>query len=119
MRWGDPFVTEILFSSRHGLLSWSPILWLAIAGFVGFARREPRAAAPLAVILVALTYVNSAVADWWAGGSFGARRFDSLLPIFALGLASSIDFGGPFRAAPPARGRRWRSSPSSRSATSF
>ena len=36
-------------------------------------------------------YINSAVADWWAGGTFGARRFDSSLPIFALGMGWSLE----------------------------
>jgi hypothetical protein len=43
------------------------------------------------ILLLGLTYVNASVADWWAGGSFGARRFDSAIPIFALGLATAIE----------------------------
>jgi hypothetical protein len=45
---------------------------------------------PLLGLLIVMVYINSAVADWWAGGSFGARRFDSALPILALGLATAI-----------------------------
>jgi len=93
MRWGDPFLTETLFSSRHGLFSWSPLLLIAVIGLAGFVRRDLRVGVPLAAILLVLTYVNSSVADWWAGGSFGARRFDSVLPILALGLATSIAYG--------------------------
>ena len=92
MRWSDPFVTETLFSSRHGLLSWSPILIAAFIGLVGFVWRHPRIGLPLTGMLVLLTYVNSSVADWWAGGAFGSRRFDSVLPILALGLATSIAY---------------------------
>ena len=92
MRWGDPFFTETLFSSRHGLFAWSPILLLAVFGLPGFARRHPRTGLPLIGLLLLLTYVNSSVSDWWAGGSFGARRFDSVLPVFALGLATSLAF---------------------------
>ncbi|TDI40549.1 MAG: hypothetical protein E2P02_16795 [Acidobacteria bacterium] len=91
MRWGDPFLTETLFSSRHGLFSWSPLLLLAVFGLPGFVRRHPRTGLPLAALLLLLTYVNSSVSDWWAGGSFGSRRFDSVLPILALGLATSLD----------------------------
>jgi hypothetical protein len=36
-------------------------------------------------------YVNAAVADWWAGEAFGARRFLSCYPIFVLGLAALLD----------------------------
>jgi hypothetical protein len=35
-------------------------------------------------------YVNSSVSDWWGGGAFGARRFDSTLPMLALGLATTL-----------------------------
>ncbi len=93
MRWFDPFLTETLFSSRHGLFSWSPILLVAALGLPGFVRRQARIGLPLVGVLLLLTYVNSSVSDWWAGGSFGARRFDSALPILALGLATAVAFG--------------------------
>jgi hypothetical protein len=92
MRWGDPFLSEILFSSRHGLFSWSPLLLVSVIGFFGFWRREPRIGLPLAVLGLAVWYVNSVVADWWGGGSFGGRRFDSILPILALGLGAAISW---------------------------
>ena len=85
------FLSEMLFSSRHGLFSWSPLLIFAALGFLFFVRREPRVGVPLALLLAGLVYVNSSVADWWAGGSFGARRFDSAIPIFALGLATATN----------------------------
>jgi len=91
MRWTQPFLEEVLFSSRHGLFSWSPVLLLAALGFLFFLRREPRLGIPLAFLLAGLTYVNASVSDWWAGGSFGARRFDATIPIFALGLATAVE----------------------------
>jgi hypothetical protein len=41
--------------------------------------------------LLLLTYVNMCASDWWAGGSYSNRRFDSLLPILAIGVAASLD----------------------------
>jgi hypothetical protein len=92
MRWSDPFLSEILFSSRHGLFSWSPLLAFAILGLVGFVFRERRTGVPLMCLVLIQVYINSAVSDWWGGGSFGARRFDSTLPIFAIGLANLIQW---------------------------
>jgi hypothetical protein len=92
VRWNDPFLTEILFSSRHGLFSWSPVLLVAALGLFGFVRANPRKGIPLALVLLLVWYVNATVADWWGGGSFGARRFDSALPILALGLGTAIAF---------------------------
>jgi hypothetical protein len=42
----------------------------------------------MALALALAVYVNASVADWWAGEAFGARRFISNLPIFAMGLAA-------------------------------
>jgi hypothetical protein len=92
MRWDDPFLSEILFSSRHGLFAWSPLLLVSAIGFFGFLRREPRIGLPLAVVGLVVWYVNSVVADWWGGGSFGGRRFDSILPVLALGLGTAISW---------------------------
>lgn len=86
-----PFVLETLFSSRHGLLSWTPVLWAGYLGFVPLLRRRPAVAAVLVVPTVALTYVNMCSGDWWAGGSFSNRRFDSLLPVLAFGMAAFIE----------------------------
>jgi hypothetical protein len=38
-----------------------------------------------------MTYVNMCSGDWWAGGSFSNRRFDSLLPPLALGFAAALE----------------------------
>lgn len=86
-----PFLLETLFSSRHGLLSWAPVLWLGFLGFIPLLRRRPALAGPLLAPLVVLTYVNACSGDWWAGGSFGNRRFDTLLPVLAFGLAAALD----------------------------
>jgi hypothetical protein len=89
---GSPRIEEVLFSSRHGLLSWAPVLWLALAGLPGFVRRAPALGGALAVSTLLALYVNASVFDWWAGASFGSRRFDGALPFFALGLAASIEW---------------------------
>lgn len=91
VRLGRPFVLETLFSSRHGLLSWTPVFWLSGVGLLALARQSPRRYAILWAPLLIMTYVNMSSGDWWAGGSFSNRRFDSLLPVLALGLAAFLD----------------------------
>jgi hypothetical protein len=84
---GAPAVGGVLFSPRHGLLSWSPLLYLGFVGLLLLWRREPWRAAGALVLCAALTAVNARVADWWGSSGFGARRFDLLLPVLGLGLA--------------------------------
>ncbi len=91
LRLDHPFVLNTLFSSRHGLLSWTPVLWAGFLGFLPLLKRKPALALPLLPPLLVMTYVNMCSGDWWAGGSFSNRRFDSLLPMLALGIAATIE----------------------------
>jgi hypothetical protein len=102
LRLDRPFVLETLFSSRHGLLWWTPLLWLGFLGLVPLVRRRPALALPLVLPAALMTYVNMCSGDWWAGGSFSNRRFDSLLPILALGLAASFEAAAALVARRPA-----------------
>jgi hypothetical protein len=92
LRLGRPFVLETLFSSRHGLLSWTPVLWLGYLGLWPLLRTRRALAIPLLSPAAIMTYVNMCSGDWWAGGSFSNRRFDSLLPVLAPGLAASLEW---------------------------
>jgi hypothetical protein len=101
LRLDHPYVLETLFSSRHGLLSWTPVLWAGYLGFLPLLRRRPALAWPLVLPLLLMSYVNMCAGDWWAGGSFSNRRFDSLLPILALGIAASLELAqGALRRRP-------------------
>jgi hypothetical protein len=93
LRLDHPYVLQTLFSSRHGLFSWTPVFWAGYLGYLWLLRRRGPLAWPLLPPLVAMTYVNMCSGDWWAGGSFSNRRFDSLLPLLALGLAGSLEWG--------------------------
>lgn len=91
VRLDHPWILNTLFSSRHGLLSWTPVLWAGFLGFLPLLKRKPALAVPLLPPLLVMTYVNMCSGDWWAGGSFSNRRFDSLLPVLALGMAATIE----------------------------
>ncbi len=90
LRLDHPYLLQTLFASRHGLLYWTPVLWAAIFGYGAFLRRDTRTALTLLAPVLVMGYVNICSGDWWAGGSFSNRRFDSLLPILALGLAHAV-----------------------------
>jgi hypothetical protein len=88
-----PALGGVLFSPRHGLFSWSPLLYLGAFGLVAWLRREPLRALAAWAFLIALTWLNAGVADWWGGAAFGARRFDAALPLLGLGLALALALG--------------------------
>jgi len=92
LRLDHPFVLQTLFSSRHGLLSWTPVFWAGYLGYLWLARARRPLFWPLVLPLLAMTYVNMCSGDWWAGGSFSNRRFDSLLPLLAIGMAGALEW---------------------------
>jgi hypothetical protein len=71
MRWTEPALWRVLFSDWHGLFTWTPIVAIAILGFVPLWRRDRQIATAAGVFLLLSWYVNAAVADWWAGEAFG------------------------------------------------
>ncbi len=90
LRLDHPYLLETFFSSRHGLFYWTPVLLPAYAGLVAFARRARFTGLALLAPVALMSYVNACSGDWWAGGSFSNRRFDSLLPPLAIGLAVAL-----------------------------
>jgi hypothetical protein len=91
MQWTSPHLLDVLVSDYHGLFTWAPVLVPAMLGLIALLRRDRALAAPIALVLLASWYTNAAVADWWAGEAFGARRFLSLFPLFTIGLATWLD----------------------------
>ena len=92
IRWAHPQVIDILWSSRNGLLSWSPILYVAAIGLVMFAVAQPATGIPLLIALAAMAYFNATIQDWWGSDGFGGRRFDGTIPMFCLGVAAFIRY---------------------------
>jgi hypothetical protein len=86
--WADPHISDILWSSRNGLLSTSPILYAGAIGFGIFASAQPSIGVPMLLAAAAMTYVNASFEDWWGGDGFGMRRFDSLIPMMTIGVAA-------------------------------
>ncbi len=99
--WFSPRFLAVLFSSNHGLLSWTPILLFAIAGLFIFWRRQRRIGFPFLSAFFAFYLFISCYPDWAGISSYGNRFFVSLTPLFILGLAVFFD-----RAAQLFRSRR-------------
>ncbi len=91
----QPEMFNVLFSTKRGLFTWTPLFVFAVIGFIPLYRKNKTLGAAAFLIFVLETYTNGIVADWWGGEAFGARRFISLIPFFALGLAAFVDFVRP------------------------
>lgn len=104
MSWTAPHALSVLISSEHGLLAWTPLVLVALAGLVamaiGLARpgvrgscwpihRDASWIAVLALLMIAgQVYISGSVESWTVAGSFGQRRFLALTPLLTLGLAA-------------------------------
>jgi hypothetical protein len=93
IRWWDPHLADILWSSRNGLFSWSPVIYFAAIGLIVFAATRAAVGLPMIISVAAMIYFNASIQDWWGSSGFGGRRFDGTIPIFALGMAMFIDRG--------------------------
>jgi hypothetical protein len=87
MQWTSPHPIAVLLSHNHGLLTWAPLLLLSLLGLWRWLGQARDLRWPVIAVVVGSWYVNAAVADWWAGEAFGARRFLSLFPLFVVGLS--------------------------------
>src|SRR5258706_14658804 len=89
--WRSPYFLSVLFSSEHGLFSWTPLLLLATVGLVLFRWREPRVGTPLLAAALAFYIFIACYPDWAGISSFGNRFFVSLTPLFILGLSVFLE----------------------------
>jgi hypothetical protein len=86
--WASPAFWNVLFSSDHGMLSWTPILILALIGLLLFWRADKQFATYAIFAFLLFYIVVSVHPDWDGMSSFGNRFFVSLTPLFILGLAA-------------------------------
>ena len=101
MNWLSPHAAQILFSPSHGLVFWTPLMLVVVAGLVLLAGRLRRAQdisvvrpGALAVCLIAAMaaqiYLLGSLDSWTSAGAFGQRRFVGSSSIFIVGLAAVL-----------------------------
>ncbi len=91
-----PNIWSVLFSKRKGLFYWHPFLLFG-AGVAlfhiirhGLWIRSNGLLYGTMLSFLCITYLNASAADWWAGTSFGARRFDGLIVFILFGCAHGL-----------------------------
>lgn len=89
--WRSPYFFSVLFSTNHGLFSWTPILLLAVLGLFLFARRNAFVGLPFLAVLLGFYYFIASYPDWAGISSYGNRFFVSLTVLFIFGLSVLLD----------------------------
>jgi hypothetical protein len=89
--WTTPVLLRVVFSSDHGMWSWTPILFLAVVGLFFLARRNALLGIASILTFLAFYYFIASYPDWDGLSSYGNRFFLSLTPVFILGLAALLD----------------------------
>jgi hypothetical protein len=89
--WRSPVFFSVLFSSNHGLLSWTPLLGFGILGLLFLVFRLPKVGTPLLGAMLAFYLFISFYPDWAGISSYGNRFFVSLTPLFILGLSFLLE----------------------------
>jgi hypothetical protein len=82
---------EVLFSSWHGFLSWTPVAYAAVIGTCAYVRRNRTWAIASLVMLLASAWIAGARTTWALEPSFASPRMTALLAILAPGLACLLD----------------------------
>jgi hypothetical protein len=82
---------EVLFSSWHGFLAWTPVVYIATVGTVMYLRRDRVWSVVALVVLFASAWALGAGESWPREPAFGARPLIPVLVVLAPGLAYLIE----------------------------
>jgi hypothetical protein len=93
-RFASPHLAEVLFSTEKGLFFWSPVLLLAVLGWVTARGWAVSLVTASAIILTVDTYLIASWSDWQFGGSFGHRAFTDSFGLAAIFMASFFQWAG-------------------------
>ncbi len=91
MHWLSPNILGVLLSDYHGVLPWTPVHVLGLAGLAAVFRKDRVLGVGLVLLFAAQLYLNAANVVWWCGGSFGNRRLVDVAIVVAFGLGALWD----------------------------
>jgi hypothetical protein len=88
---GDPQLSNILFSYRKGWLVYTPVMIFSLIGTVLLWWRRKELFWPVVLHFTISVYVLSCWWDWAFGGSFGCRALVQSYALLAFPLSACID----------------------------
>lgn len=90
--WSDPQIMNVLFSYRKGWLVYSPLMIMALIGFIPLWRRNKMLFWGILLYFSVNLYLVSAWWDWAFGGSFGIRALVQCYALLIIPLAYCIEW---------------------------
>lgn len=87
----------LLLDQQFGLAANAPVLLLGLVLLAPLARRDPRLAGELVVVVAPYLVVAASYGMWWGGYSAPARFAVAVLPVMTLPLAEAWARGGALR----------------------
>ncbi|CAN5910266.1 hypothetical protein BH11BAC7_BH11BAC7_00200 [soil metagenome] len=87
-----PFTWKVLFSYKKGWLLYTPMMILAIGGFIVLFKTHRKLFVPVFIFFLANLWFISSWECWWYAGSFGQRPFVQSYGIMAIPLAFFIEW---------------------------
>lgn len=88
--WLQPMLAEVLIGYRKGWFIYTPLVMLAIFGFIFLRRQKPAFFPSILLYLVINIYIVSCWGWWWYGGSFGMRALLECIIPLSLPLAALL-----------------------------
>lgn len=76
-----PYILEVLFSFRKGWFIYTPIMLLALVGFIYLYKNKREFFFPAMIYFLINLYIISSWSCWWYAGSFSSR---ALIPSYVL-----------------------------------
>jgi len=86
-----PQISHVLFNSRSGLFTLTPIVAVSFLGLFLFLRKNKLLGYYALLYFLIQLYVVSSWSGFFQGGSFSIRMMVSTYPLLSFGLASVID----------------------------
>lgn len=90
MYWWSPHALQVVLSPEHGLLFWTPLALLSLAGLIVLFRQggdRRRIAVAMLAMFATQVYISGCVESWSTAGAFGHRRFLGTTVILVVGFA--------------------------------
>lgn len=90
--WLQPMIAEVLIGYRKGWFVYTPVMLLAVWGFINLYQQKKAFFPSILLYLVLNIYIVSCWGWWWYGGSFGMRALMECCIPLALPLAALLEW---------------------------